>query len=973
MISPSSRTTLYWLAVGVLLSLGAMACGGCSEWLAKPRAALQMPWVASEMTQLTDRTARFDDPLILDGQKRVSLLGAGNETVSFQLIVDSPPEGIAALQLVCSGLRGPASAIASESVQIFRMLPIAVKEYPASYLRLIDGPAQGSSYYDPLVPVSAPAGGSTASSPPSGQPFNIAPLQRMAFWVDIAIPRTAGPGTYAGTISLRSNSHGPVEMPISLQVCGFVLPDARPLAAVGAFDHQTIFRTFVQRDGKPYEPARLDRANPQVHQGLTVMRQLMVMAHEHRLDLLDRTMHPTLRREASGKVNLDWEDYDNVAVPYLSGSAFEDRTGCPAWVAPWSDTWPNPANYGGVHSDEYVSVTSELLTQCQQHFRQLGAADQVFLWPYRQEIGPAGYAIHSAMARIARSADSQAPIMSQLPPSLPSEALWKAPDDFAGLVDIFAPPAQWLDVSLGDHLAKPARPLRGVWLSPGLPPYLPSMDIWASPAGVRAIPWFAMRYHAAGLFFDEVLNWEGDIFSSPAGAATRLFYPGKAVGIAGVLPSVRLKRLRRGLTDLSYIQLLQQRQRPAIAESIARSLARYAGLAATGDNYLDVRLHGWVEDGTMWHKAHRLLAEEVQASVHPDEPPGAALVAQRVTWKDFDEQTHTIRVEQVRSFVQPAKNHRLTTTVLLDLYNEYNRNADVLVKLEDLPTGWTGLVAEQHLGTMAPGSRRTVELTAEGAYIPAGGNGKMPVAISITTDMQRRQSITASAAFLLAGAATKPPRIDGSLDDWPIRGGDAAGEFKCVGRRGEIGQGLAVRQTTAFAMYDNQNLYIAFRCDEPSPAGMIARPSNIIQYQQLLACGEDMVEIILDPGRVAKGPEDLYHIIVKPNGVILTEKGVHTDPPLGKAQAWPVAASVSVKQSSDLWTVEIAIPLEAFGDQGKAALWGINFTRFATQGGEASSWSGAPRYFYDPRNLGTMFIVRPGDAATTATATTASD
>jgi hypothetical protein len=125
----------------------------------------------------------------------------------------------------------------------------------------------------------------------------------------------------------------------------------------------------------------------------------------------------------------------------------------------------------------------------------------------------------------------------------------------------------------------------------------------------------------------------------------------------------------------------------------------------------------------------------------------------------------------------------------------------------------------------------------------------------------------------------------------------------------------------------------------------------------LLSCGEDLVEVILDPGAKAKAPEDLYHIAVKSNGVLLAEKGVHTDPPLGKAQAWPVAAQVAIRIGEKDWVVELAIPLSAFGPEGQERLWGVNFTRFATQGRQASSWSAARRYFYDPKSLGTMLLV----------------
>ena len=40
-------------------------------------------------------------------------------------------------------------------------------------------------------------------------------------------------------------------------------------------------------------------------------------------------------------------------------------------------------------------------------------------------------------------------------------------------------------------------------------------------------------------------------------------------------------------------------------------MTRYAGLAAAGDNYLDPRLDGWVQNPQTWRMARRLLAEEI--------------------------------------------------------------------------------------------------------------------------------------------------------------------------------------------------------------------------------------------------------------------------------------------------------------------------------------------------------------------------
>jgi len=920
-------------------------------------------WVASEMISLSARTERFEDAMILDaGRNGVKLFSAANETVSFQIVVDPGPGGADGVRIVCTGLKGPdRAAVPADNVRAFRAAPVRVTDYPPWYLRLVDDVPAPTNFYDALIPVDAPR---------DGQPYVLGGGERMVVWVDVHVPRDAGAGDYTGSVTVWSGLKRVRTLPVALKVYDFVLPDARPIAAVGGFDHEPLFRTFIERDGKPFVPTRMDTRHPLVRRGLVIVRQLMRLGHAHRLDLFDRTIHPQLKRDMFGQVRLDWNDYDTIVRPYLDGTAFDDRIGCPAWPVPFSQSWPDPAAYGGAGADDYAAVVGSLLAQCREHFAaDTETRDRMFLWPYRGPINAAAYGRFARLARIARAADSETPILTPLPPRPPGLAGWRVPEDFDRLADIIASPGQYLDPLPPAERPRASRPLVGTWLSPGRPPYLPSLGVIATPADVRAIPWFALKYRCTGLFLPEVLNWPEDPFATPAGAATRLFYPGKIAGIEGVLPSVRLKRLRRGLQDIVYVWLLRQRRRGGLADAIVHSMTRYAGRDAVGDNYLDPRLDGWVQDAATWQMARRFLAEEVQAVVRPTAQTNRDLLAQRLAWKRFDERARRVQVEQVRGQVAPAgRKDRLRLTVLLDLYNQYNRSVDCLIRIDELPDGWRRVKPEVRIAGFPPAARRVVALTAEGSHVPTGVHGKMNVPISITTDLSRRRKVVAAVPFLRAGPVGRPPVIDGRLDDWPMRVGNAAGNFKLIGRRGHKGDGLAQRQTLTFVLHDEKNLYLAFRCTEPNMPGIVARPNNILHYEQLMACGEDLVEVILDPGADAEGPEDLYHIAVKPNGVLLTERGVHTDPPLGRAVPWPVAASVAVSRQKNLWIVELAIPLSAFGDEGRQKFWAVNFTRFATQGAEASSWAGAPRYFYDPRNLGTMFIVPPDEPADRAPA-----
>jgi hypothetical protein len=947
------RNLCMALAVAALLA----GCGPPEK--GRPGGLTLNAWAANDMVALTDRTEQFRDALIFDQDKQtVNLHAAANETVSFQLVVDAGQSGARDLRISWTDLAASTNQKVDKSnILAFRGLPTHIGRYPPWYLRLVDSVPQPANFYDPLIPIDSPKG---------GQPYNMESGERLAFWVDLSVPRSTVAGNYLGQLTVTSATHKSWSVKLAVQVHEFVLPDARPIAAVGGFDHAELFAAFLNREGDPYVPSRLDTSQPLVQRGLAVMKQMMRLAHSHRIDLFDKGIQPVIKRDESGKVMLLWEDYDAIVMPYLDGTAFDDRLGCAAWPMPFHQGWPDPETYGGADSEAYATTVSGLLAECRRHFAQpMEVSERTFIWPYRLDVTAEAYDRYRRLAHLAREADGQTPMLCQLPIPPPMLTGWRHDEEFKKLVDISALPGQWFDPASAAATARPDNPLAGVWLSPGQPPYLPSAGVIATPADVRVIPWFAMKYKCTGLFLPEVLHWSAGPLSTEASEQTRLFYPGSIAGLEEPLPSVRLKRLRRGLQDILYLWVLQQRGRREVANTVINVMARYAGLDAAGDNYLDARLDGWVQDPGVWHEARRLLASEIVDVIHPSRASEKELLRQRLAWQSFDEQAYRVRVEQVRSRVTAAAGKpvdragRLEMTIWLDLHNEYARDVDVVARIDELPDGWRATTDSVHLSPFRAGRRGVVELKAAGTQVPATTEAKVPVPISITTNMRRKEAVDAVVPFLLAGRATAPPKIDGSLDDWPMRIGNTAGTFKLVGRRGQNGKGLATRQTLVFVLCDEENLYMAFRCDEPTPNAVIARSDNFIHYEQLMACGEDLVEVILDPGADARSTEDLYHVVVKPNGVIVAERGVRTDPPLGKAVPWPVAASVAIGKQKDVWIVELAIPISAFGAKGRAELWGVNFTRFATQGAEASSWSGAPRYFYDPRNLGTMLVARP--------------
>ncbi|MCE5327736.1 MAG: DUF4091 domain-containing protein [Planctomycetaceae bacterium] len=934
-----------WVAICL-----ALAAGGCGGHVAPAPAV----WVASDMTSLTEQTQSFVDSIVVDADlQSVRLFAAANETVSFQVVIDADESELRDIKVRLSDLTGGDNTrIGAGRFSVFQALPVRVTSYPAWYLRLVDKVPEPATYYDALVPMEAVDKGPALD-----------PHRRLVVWVDLAVPGSARAGEYAATLTVSAAGRADAVRPIKLKVYGFVLPDARPLAAVGGFDHRALFSRFIERDGKPFVPVRMDLQHPLVQRGLVLMRQLMRLGHAHRLDLFETSMTPLLKRDLAGKVKLDWSEYDAVVQPYVSGSAFDDHIATAAWPLPFNGSWPNSQYYGGPNSATYQETAAQILAQCSRHASTLVKdSGRLFVWPRRGGTSASAYAQFSALAGMVRTADADLPILSTLPARPPEPTGWTVPKDYGSLVDIHCPSGEFFD-------ATPVPPgqgrkrLAGLWFTPGQPPYTPALGVVSTPCDARAIPWFAMRYDCTGLMIPEVMNWPADPYASAAGAEARLFYPGNAVGRGDeVLPSVRLKRLRRGLQDIAYLWLLRQRKGQDLADSLAKAMARYAGLAAAGDQYQDVRLDGWVSEPAAWEMSRRLMAGEIEAALARVPPSQRELQVRRMDWQEFEEKVYSVRVEQVRTRVVEMPDGRLRASVLLDLYNEFRHDTSVVAVLGTLPPGWTHVKGTARIALPAA-TRGAVELTAEGMTLPVGSSGKMSLPVSVNVDRRWQRALTADVPFVTALPAGTGVTVDGALGDWPIRPSNAAGGFTLIGRRGRT-RPLAARQTLVQLLRDENYLYLAFRCDEPEMGRLVSRADNSVHYEQLMACGEDLVEVILDPGRTAQSAQDLYHIVVKPTGVVVAERGVGCQPALGKCSPWPAAYKAAVAREGRQWTVELAIPLAALGPAGQSRLWGVNFARFATLGSESSSWSGAARHFYDPRNLGTMYLGPLGTATT---------
>lgn len=926
-----------WKIAPTLIVCLLALCAGCSQ-----QAPALKVWAVDDMVRLThSMPAPEVSPIAGVDYEYVSLTSCANDSLGFQLVVDAQQLPVEQLEVRLEGLvDAEGRPTPHVSAEIFRMETLKLGRRPAWTLRLGQTPPQGQEVYEILLP----AGKRGAS---------LRPGKRAAYWFEIRLGHAALPGSYTGTIRLTSDSHGPREIQLRLEVLDLVLPDALPFLVSGGFDHREVYGQFVRRNGVPFRPRRLDRRNQDVREGLGYLRQLMVQAHRDKVDLFDKALRPLFKRGLDGTIQVDWSDYDNIAGPYLDGSAFPDKLPVRLWMLPVAEQWPGARGYSRPDDPAYLDTFDQLTRASVEHLNQIAPGVQFAAWVYRGPVEQDAYETQLRLASVIREADGRAAVLSTLPVPVPREVNWQVPRGFVENTDLLAPPGRWFSPAYDFMALRGASPSQaaGKWLQPAMPLYGPSLSLWAPATDPRSLCWFAMKYRAKGILIPEVLDWTQE--PAARAGASRLFYPAEGE----VAASATLKRLRRGLSDAGLLWILRQRGKETLAETLTDAMVRYMGLAAAGDHYLDPRMDGRQTDAGSWRLARDLLLREALLAVHPEDLDNRRqALALRLRWDSLAKMTRSVRVERIRAVSHPAPvidpqdELRLETQLLVDLYNGHTRSAEVVVELgpdkpQQLEPARTALRIE-------PGARQTAVLTFRHPLPVFVGSGKGSVPVRLTSDLDPPRTLQADLAILTAKPLPRDLNIDGKLDDWPLLPAGSATDFQRLGSG--PGQDLEPEESTfAWIARDEDHLYLAFQCNESDPEGMEARSTNFVDYQDLLAIREDLIEILLDPGARAVDTRGLFHLLVKPTGVVVTERGVNTNPPLGGAKPWPVSLRVAAARNDRGWAVELALPLDAFGPD-RYRFWGINFIRNRSQGPESSSWSPAARYYYDPRNLGTL-------------------
>lgn len=180
---------------------------------------------------------------------------------------------------------------------------------------------------------------------------------------------------------------------------------------------------------------------------------------------------------------------------------------------------------------------------------------------------------------------------------------------------------------------------------------------------------------------------------------------------------------------------------------------------------------------------------------------------------------------------------------------------------------------------------------------------------------------------LAAAKASRAPTIDGLIDASEWAAAAVATDFiQYEPRRGEPS---AVR-TVALVLYDDQNVYVAFRAfdAEPVTAQLTQRDADLF--------GDDSVVVLLDTGH---DRQSAFYFMT--NALGTQADGRIGDDGRVRDTAWDAPWESAALKTEDGWSAELRIPLASMKyNAGEKVTWGLNLGRSRRRSLEVSFWAG---------------------------------
>ncbi len=917
---------------------------------ARPTASLTLSAVrGSFRTRPTESTDRIS-PIWNDSTNRITLSAARGETIGFFLIIRSTT-AVDDIGVTCTP-----QVRDSLACSIARVAEVQVDTISGWQVKCLATAARLTRVTDALIPASAPRG---------GLPARCTAEDPLVLWIDIGVPVTARPGPYRAEIEVTIGGRSTATATLQLGVHPFVLAPAADVTLLAPVDVRKLFGHHLRFEGVPFFPDRLIIGDPLYAEASGLLHATLRTLYEHRVDPIIRGIYPIIERDEQDpeEITVDWADYDRIIGRVLDGRLSPTQPPVRLWPIPFDEWFPTPPRgEDPLGSPRHNGLLRQYLAGTTEHFRdKTWLPKAVIVLPVENPTSPAMTRRIKDYATLIDMVGSAAPVVARMPPQNLRPYGWQDYPyvDLQGYVDVWCPTAQFFDPAVFDQ-ARFRKQRR--WFALDRPPFSGSLEPNAPDTFVRVIPWQAARLDAEAVVLPVANDWAGDFARDDLAAQYAqidppLILPGRIYGLDRPIPTLRLKMLRRGMQDLDHLALCADMNQNRLAELVPQALCRAAGAEAYGAHCNDGMFDAWEYDPTWWNHAVDLLAEHLAELVAvPDDQREDRL--DTLQWKRFIGSTMQIDILPGGCVVRPLSSPDTATGYeVTALVNIRNRTAEAItgvLRIADLPLGWT-TDAPVSIELLEPFQTRKVALVLRTAALStdAGGKLRLPLALDVTGGSTVEQSLTLS--HLAIQKLRKRIDIDGEFDDWPVGVGNMARFFVPIDRA-QTDTGTQVDQSFVLGATDRTHLYFAIHCftsdDTPLPDTL----TNFVHYSDGIPIGEELFEILIDPSNNrASVPSDIYHIVLKPSGVALTERGVHAGLPIGPRDTWPADIQVATRRRAGRWVAEVSIPLKAFGPLADTtSTWGVNFTHTRGHQREYTNWAEARWNVYNPTTLGNM-------------------
>ena len=526
----------------------------------------------------TQRNLIHDDNIFDSESGTIKISGAKNETVAFQIILQSEVD-VSGVKINITDLKSSSDLIPSNNVSTYFQWYLFSPNVTAKMVALPKG-----FYPDPLIPFDDPY----IKNRKIVTDFSVKTKKNQGIWFDIKIPANSASGNFLGKIEVSFNSQKE-EIPIELQVLDFKIPQEW---------HTQVWIPMYWERFAQQENLNVNYFYKNKNKALVYRYYKMAFNHGFWTQFSNGVEQPRISwNENTGKINrIDWNDFDQFFSPILNGKLFDGQKPkiwkVGGWVF-WGTRPGEKPNFGGNYrtdtklTSKHKTALAEYCNEVLNHFSEKGWTDsKLFMYmidepDYKsfpnlpQLVSDYGQAIQKASQNKIQHLVTVAPFQSNL--------------DDSG-VDIYGTAACVLWPKTVNRLQKKGKEF---WVYQYHEPFIGGHGLNHDAFGFLSWPWIAKRYKLDGLFYwvanfwpdNEVyknaVNWNSSEISNGI-----LFYPGQqlpSIGfpkIDGPVSSLRMKTLRRGLLDMEYVWLAQQKdpqKTEAIVEKIVNSALNEGG------------------------------------------------------------------------------------------------------------------------------------------------------------------------------------------------------------------------------------------------------------------------------------------------------------------------------------------------------------------------------------------------------------